>query len=141
MIDKLKKFFLQHILRRKYIRKGSCNGCGSCCRQIYVKHAKFVLKSKEHFELLQKKHRFYRDLVHIDQDDVGLIFACKNLDLETNKCKIHKIRPQICREYPREELFMLGGSIAETCGFSFDPMVAFEDVLKKVSKARNKRGQ
>lgn len=135
--EDLKIFFLKNVLKRKYIRSGSCNGCGACCEQIYVKTAKFVVRSKEHFEILQKKHRFYRDLENIGEDENGLVFACKNLDPHTKKCKIHKFRAHICREYPREELFMMGGGLSDGCGFKFEPIEPFSKVLEKVLRKKS----
>lgn len=138
-ISSFKRLFLRYVLRRKYIRTGACLCCGACCEQIYVKHAKFVIKSKEHFEILQKKHRFYKDLIHTGEDETGLVFACKNLDLESRKCRVHRFRAKICRDYPREEIFMMGGGISDSCGFSFEPIVPFSDILKKVSKKASKQ--
>ena len=113
MFEGLRKFFLSKILRRKYYRTGKCKACGKCCTQIYVKHYKHVVSDEKEFEKLQYLHRFYTYLKVIGKDDIGLIFECKNLDPETHKCKIHKSRPGICRRYPQEELFSMGGALSE----------------------------
>ena len=102
MFKKLKKFFYLYILRKKYYRVGSCNACGRCCQKIYVKH-KNVIQTEEEFKKLHK---------------------------ETNKCKIHKKRPGICRRYPQEELFMMGGTLAENCGYRLEPIESFEEVFE-----------
>jgi Fe-S-cluster containining protein len=52
------------------------------------------------------------------------------------KCKIHKKRPGICRRYPQEELFLMGGTLAEHCGYRLEPIESFEDVFNKVSKKK-----
>lgn len=78
--------------------------------------------------------RFYTYLKIIDKDETGLVFECMNLDKETNKCKIHKKRPGICRRYPQEELFMMGGTLAENCGYRLEPIESFEEVFERVSK-------
>ena len=72
----------------------------------------------------------------IDKDETGIVFECMNLDKETNRCKIHKKRPGICRRYPQEELFMMGGTLAEHCGYRLEPIESFDEVFEKVSRRR-----
>ena len=138
MFKFLKKIFYLYILKRKYYRVGSCNACGMCCKKIYVKH-KTVIQTEEEFKKLQKLHPFYTYLKIIDKDETGLVFECQNLDKETNKCTIHKKRPGICRRYPQEEIFLMGGMLAEHCGYKLLPIESFEDVLNKVIKKNNKK--
>ena len=47
MFKKLKKFYYTKILHKKYYRVGACKGCGRCCKQIYVKHARGVIKEEK----------------------------------------------------------------------------------------------
>ena len=134
MYEKLKKFILSKILHRKYYRTGSCKVCGKCCTQIYVKHFKHVLQDEKEFEKLQLLHKFYTYLKIIGKDEIGLIFECTNLDDKTHKCKIHNRRPGICRRYPQEELFSMGGALSDDCGYKMEPIVPFSEVLEKVIK-------
>ena len=134
MFKLLKKIFFKHILRRKYYRTGHCIGCGECCRQIYVRHVKNVVQTEEEFEKLKLLHPFYTYLKVIGKDDIGLIFECQNLDIATNKCKIHKKRPGICRRYPVEEIFMMGRELGKNCGYKFTPIESFEEVFKSLQK-------
>jgi len=131
MFKKIKKFISVKILKKKFYRKGNCLGCGSCCKKIYVRTSKHVIKDEEEFKNLRFLHRFYSYLTVVDKDDVGLVFSCSNLDLETNLCKIHKTRPGICRRYPQEALFDIGGELSEGCGFKMVPILSFAEVLKK----------
>ena len=135
----IKKFILAKILKKHYYRVGNCKGCGQCCTHIYVKHFKHVLKDENEFKKLQYLHKFYSDLEIIGKDDLGLIFECNNLDKETHKCKIHFFRPGICRRYPQEELFSMGGTLSDTCGYKMKPIYEFKEVLKKVEKQTKKR--
>lgn len=132
MFERLKKFYYTKILKRKYYKKGKCKGCGRCCRQIYVKHAKGVIQKEEDFERLKHIHRFYSYLKVTGKDEIGLIFECQNLDKETQRCKIHKKRPAICRRYPQEEIFSMGGILAENCGYELIPIETFEDIFNKL---------
>ncbi len=130
----IRKFVLSKILRRKYYRTGKCKACGKCCKKIYVKHFKHVIQDEEEFKKLQYLHRFYTYLKVVDKDETGLVFECQNLDPDTNKCKIHKSRPGICRRYPQEELFSMGGALSDDCGYKMLPIVPFKKVLNKMSK-------
>ena len=136
MFKNIKKWFYLYILGRKYYRTGECKACGRCCQKIYVKH-KDVIKTEEEFEKLRKLHPFYTYLTVVDKDETGLVFECSNLDKDTDKCKIHKTRPGICRRYPQEELFMMGGNLAEHCGYRLEPIVSFDEVFDKVRKRKD----
>ncbi len=131
---KIKKFIATTIFKRKYERVGKCAGCGQCCTHIYVRHAKNVVQTEEEFKKLKLLHPFYTYLNVIGKDETGLIFECKNRDEETKLCKIHKSRPNICRRYPQEEIFMMGGALAENCGYSLIPYKSFEEVFSAVKK-------
>ena len=130
----IKKFVYTKILRKHYYRTGQCKCCGECCQHIYVKHGKNVITTEKQFERLQLLHRFYTYLEVIGKDETGLIFACTMQDEVTKKCKIHMNRPGICRRYPQEELFMMGGSLSDKCGYKLEPIVSFSEVFEKVMK-------
>ena len=132
----IRKFILSKVLHKHYYRTGKCKACGKCCTKIYVKHFKHVIQDEEEFKKLQYLHRFYTYLKVIDKDETGLVFECQNLDKETHKCKIHKSRPGICRRYPQEELFSMGGALSDDCGYKMLPIVPFEKVMKKLSKKK-----
>ena len=138
MFKQIKRFIYTKILKRKYYRTGKCNGCGRCCRKIYVKNFKHVITDEKEFEKLQYLHRFYSYLRVIGKDETGLIFECTQLDPETNKCKIHKTRPGICRRYPQEELLSMGGELSQGCGYHLEPIVPFSEVFDKISKKSKK---
>lgn len=139
MFKKIKKFFYTKILKRKYYRTGHCLGCGRCCTKIYVKHAKGLIQTEEEFKNLQYQHRFYTYLKVIGKDETGLIFECTNLDPETHHCKIHKTRPGICRRYPQEEVFAMGGTLSENCGYKLEPIISFSEVFEEVQKKQRKK--
>ena len=138
-MEKLKRFILSKILKKHYIRTGKCKGCGECCTHIYVKHFKHVLQDEKEFEKLQCLFSFYSGLKIIGKDELGLIFECTHLDPETKRCKIHFRRPGICRRYPQEELFAMGGTLSDKCGYKMEPIVTFKEVLNKIEKKQNKK--
>lgn len=132
----IKRLIFTKILRRKYYRVGNCLGCGKCCQKIYVQTSKHVIKDEKEFEKLKLLHRFYTYLTLVDKDETGLVFSCSNLDPQTNLCKIHKKRPGICRRYPQEELFKMGGSLTDDCGYKLAPIIPFSEVLNKKMKGK-----
>lgn len=132
MFEKIKKFFYLKILRRHYYRTGSCNRCGKCCKRIYVKTHNHVITDEKDFKNLQYRHRFYTYLTIVGKDEIGLLFSCSNYDEEQGICKIHKTRPGICRRYPQEEIFRMGGELSENCGYKFIPIESFKEVFDKM---------
>lgn len=129
-----KKFLSLKILGKKYLRTGKCKACGKCCKEIYVRHSDDIIKDEEEFKRLKGLHFFYNYLEIIDKNETGLVFACTKVHPETGKCTAYEKRALICRTYPQEEIFMMGGHISEECGFSFEPIQSFEEVFQKVSK-------
>ena len=133
MLKRIKKIYYK-LRGKKYYRIGECLCCGKCCSKIYVKHSKGIIKDERDFENLKYSHRFYTYLKVIERDENGLVFECQNLDKETHKCKIHKIRPAICRRYPQEEMFSMGGDLSAGCGYKLIPIESFKDILYKIQK-------
>ncbi len=133
-----KKFFNGKVLGRKYVRTGKCKACGRCCREIYVRHASDIIKSEEEFERLKGNHFFYSYLKVTGKSETGLVFECTKLDKEKGVCTAYKQRALLCRQYPVEEIFMMGGEISENCGFKFVPIESFEKVFNKVKQTQTR---
>jgi Fe-S-cluster containining protein len=96
-----------------------CGMCGKCCRAITLgkemdlpfvtqeaskgnEDAKFILKNWTSISLLQAYE------LRPDEEFKALVkrmgettwWTCKNLDSETNKCKVHTERPKVCSGFP-----------------------------------------
>lgn len=99
-----------------------------------MKTGNHVIQEEKEFEKLKYLHRFYSYLTVVDKDETGLVFSCSNLDEKNNLCKIHKNRPGICRRYPQEEIFMMGGDLTEECGYKMTPIISFSEVFEKMVK-------
>ncbi len=121
-----------------YNRKGSCNTCGRCCTNIYLVHNKKTIESLEVFEKLQAHNAEYEFFTPLDSTDHGLQFQCVHLSPE-NQCTIYEKRPSFCRKYPSEKGMLLGGELAEDCGYWFEPIKTFSEVLNKTSKKESKK--
>lgn len=138
----MKKFLTKHlnnlkplILRligKKYIREGQCLGCGSCCQHISIKNGRKVIKTPEEFEKLQRKFPVYRMFRIMDNIESGLVFQCVYLDLDTGWCTDYENRPPICRNYPNEVIFKIGGALKDCCGYQFKPLKPFKKVFSEV---------
>ena len=136
LFEYLKKQYHLKILKRRYFRHGSCKMCGECCRNIYVRHGKDIIKTVEQFEEIKKNddYVFYKHIKVIGSDEFGLIFECEKFDKEKKLCSDHKNRPPICRNYPSEQIFKMGATLKDDCGYWFVPIEKFDEVFKKVMK-------
>ncbi|MEW5819302.1 MAG: YkgJ family cysteine cluster protein [Cyanobacteriota bacterium] len=130
------KIFLLTATGKKYIKTGKCNACGNCCKNISVKHGNKVIKSLEQFESLQRRFSVYRMFKVMDTSEQGVVFQCIYLDNDTGKCTDYENRPPICRNYPHEIIFKLGGNLSDTCGFSFIPIKSFKKVFTEVENTK-----
>lgn len=134
-IAQIKKIFYKHVLRRKYYRSGECLRCGLCCQKIYVRH-KNIIQTEKEFNRLKLLHPFYTYLEIVDKDELGLVFNCTKFDKEKHICTIHKERCGICRRYPSEQIYKMGGELAENCGYKFTPIETFDEVFNNIKKKK-----
>lgn len=138
----IEDFFLliyNSIFSSKYIIKGKCKQCGNCCRNILFTQNGAYVKSKEVFQEMQKKYKYYRNfeisgVVQEKQDfqNGALTFKCKYIS-DKNKCRIYFFRPNFCRDYPdiNPDLIYNGVEMLDGCGFYFDVNKKFKDYLEK----------
>ena len=89
---------------------------------------------QEEFERLKPHHFFYSYLNVVGKTESGLIFECGKLDKEKGVCTVYKHRALICRQYPLEDIFMMGGVISDHCGYKFEPINSFEEIFAQVKK-------
>lgn len=94
-----------------------------------------MIKEEEEFERLKTQHFFYSYLKIVGKSENGLVFECTKLDKEKGTCTAYKHRALLCRMYPQEEIFMMGGVISEDCGYKFIPITSFEEVFNAVQKS------
>ncbi len=122
----------------KYVLKGKCKKCGACCRNILFSTKDGYVKSKEVFEQMQKKYKYYRNfkisgVVSEKQDfqNGALTFECKFIS-KNNKCRIYLFRPIFCRDYPNiiPEFIYNGVTMLDKCGYYFDIDKKFDSYLK-----------
>ena len=117
-----------------YERTGSCNQCGKCCSHIYLVHGQKLLVDEEHFESLKKENHEYAYFKVIDRQPDGLLFQCVHLQ-DDKSCGVYNDRPDFCRKYPSEHSILMGGKLADGCGYQFRLLKSFQDVLKDMGGA------
>lgn len=127
------KYFLQKFQSSKFIRKGKCNGCGSCCRNILLYTVDDEpIKTEEQFKKVQEfdKH-FYNFYISGKAENGSLLFTCRELS-ENNRCKVYFFRGLGCRQYPKlnKKFLINGGKPLDGCGYYFEPTKKFNDFLK-----------
>lgn len=128
------KFFFQKLQSSKYIRKGHCNRCGACCRNILLYSDKDVaVVSEDQFKKIQEWDKHFRSFYISGKSETGaLLFTCKAID-DNNRCKVYFLRGLGCRQYPKKNTKFLinGGKPLEGCGYYFEPNKKFKEYLNQ----------
>ena len=117
-----------------YERTGSCNQCGKCCTQIYLVYGQQTINSIEMFEEIKAENPEYGSFKPLlrESDEEGLQFQCVLLQAD-NTCGAYAERPDFCRKYPSEQSLLMGGKLAEGCGYQFQLLQNFQSVLQQVA--------
>lgn len=126
------KFFIQYFSSSKFIRKGKCNRCGNCCRNILLYIEDEPIKTEEQFEKVKEWEKHYHNFYISGKSETGaLLFTCKEID-ENNKCKVYFFRGLGCRMYPKKDTKFLinGGKPLDGCGYYFEPNKPFNTYFK-----------
>lgn len=125
------KFFFQKYTSSKYVKKGKCNMCGNCCRNILLYIEEEPIKTAEQFEKVKEWEKHYRNFYISGKDEKGaLLFTCSEID-DNNRCKVYFFRGLGCRMYPKKNTKFLinGGKPLDGCGFYFEPNKEFKNFL------------
>jgi Fe-S-cluster containining protein len=150
MRDRLRAFLvlleklIARLMGRRYLRRGKCLKCGKCCRRIVLLHkGRRVARDEDFLELLKidRRHEWFSPL-KADDGDVHF-YRCAQLAPD-GRCRAYGSRLHLCRTYPHEKIFSYGGRSIEGCGYTFFPIVSFQEVMERVSsrsaKAPNMKG-
>lgn len=126
------RFLLQYFSSSKFIRKGKCNRCGNCCRNILLYIEDEPITKEEQFEKVKEWEKHYHNFYISGKSETGaLLFTCKEID-ENNKCKVYFFRGLGCRMYPKKNTKFLinGGKPLDGCGYYFVPDKPFKSYFK-----------
>ena len=117
----------------KYVKKGKCNKCGSCCRNIILTEDSKPITDIERFEKLKIIDKHLKNFHVSGKDENGsLLFTCNAID-ENNKCKVYFFRGLGCRMYPKKDTKFLinGGKPLDGCGYYYEPDKSFSSYMQK----------
>jgi len=110
--------------------RGTCNGCGACCREVALVTGRLVF----HLGLLRRLFLAWQfrvngfRLVRADAETRTFYFSCDHYDAATNQCDSYDSRPGVCRHYP---VNLLDGVAPE-----FFPECSFYAELKTAARFR-----
>ena len=126
------KFLFQYLSSSRYIKKGKCNGCGNCCRNILLYIEDDPITTQEQFEKVKEWEKHYHSFyISGKAENSSLLFTCKELD-ENNRCKVYFFRGLGCRQYPKKDTKFLinGGKPLDGCGYYYEANKPFKSFLK-----------
>ena len=130
------KFLFQYLSSSRYIKKGKCNGCGNCCRNILLYIEDDPITTEEQFEKVKEWEKHYHNFYVSGKSENGpLLFTCKEID-ENNRCKVYFFRGLGCRQYPKKDTKFLinGGKPLDGCGYYFEPTKSFKSYFETNKK-------
>lgn len=133
---KLLKTLLKLAIPNKYKRKGTCNRCGCCCKEIIFTVEGRYLFSEKLFERLKTFKPYYRNFTPTGRAENGaLTFTCNYLNAD-NTCGAYFYRSLGCRLYPHltDKNLQRGLHPFEECGYQFLPKYTFSHVLAELEK-------
>lgn len=118
-----------------YNRTGECHSCGQCCTNIYLVHGNLPIATLADYERIKGQNPEYEYFKPVAETEDGVRFQCTHLQ-EDNRCAIYEDRPSFCRRYPTEDVLLLGGILAENCGYRFTPGISFSSHLAQTAKKK-----
>jgi hypothetical protein len=125
-------YFLWLKVRGKTIVvSGRCRGCGSCCMNLCLENKDGWLRSESVFREIIKTNPEYDRFVITGQDRTGLLlFKCMWCTPQ-GTCLHYDNRLDLCKKFPEKSLVFAGGALPVNCGYSFEVVTPFANVLKK----------
>ena len=136
-IEELARRALLKLRRQDIIVEGSCKMCGECCKSLNFTSGGEWVHTVRQFEELKKKYPEYEIFEPVGRSTGGVLkFRCKMLGPD-NLCTIHDDRPDFCRDYPEEDMFLMGGDVLACCGYSFKTVPSFKRILDEQMKKGN----
>lgn len=124
--------------RTEYIRQGSCNRCGRCCRLLALEMPSFVARNKYLVHFFIWLHALFFNFQYEGQNGKWLVYRCGYfVDEDPVRCRIYPFRHRLCRYYPRQHLYG-HPKVHVDCGFKFmrrDGKPTFDEILAQKKSA------
>ncbi len=112
--QKLPRIFL----KTAYVRVGSCNQCGECCKNIAIGMERRMLNIKLLRNAVIRWNAWLNGLIYketIFEEEV-ILFECSYLGAD-GLCGDYENRPQFCRDYPKVRDFFLQPVFYPKCSY------------------------
>ena len=106
------------IIKTPNRQEGECLKRGNCCYYIIMPEPKGLLLRISYFWHTEINGFFFRDRVEVE-DGAVYVMGCRYLNKD-GSCRHHRLRPTICREWPRIEYFGRP-RILKGCGYRAVP--------------------
>lgn len=118
LLDLFCRKLARKVIRPPLVKTGACKKRGNCCYYITVKKEKGVLDFLSRF-WMEQVHGFYlrEQEPTLINDKEYYVMGCRYLK-EDGSCGQYTLRPMICREWPKVEIFG-HPQILKGCGYSF----------------------
>jgi Fe-S-cluster containining protein len=126
------RFALSKLLTSRFLVRGKCRQCGTCCRNIVFLIGEEYITTEKQFDVMRNWDKKYNHFFISGRNEKGaLLFTCKSL-CKDNKCKDYFLRSIYCRIYPKlDKKIVLGGfETLEGCGYNIEIDKKFKDYLQ-----------
>lgn len=127
------KFYFDKLFTSRYIAKGKCRQCGTCCKNIVFLIKEEYVKTDEQFQKLQEFDKVYCHFTPTGRKNEkgAMLFQCNSLG-DDNLCKDYKIRSLYCRKYPVLDSKIILGAVEtfDECGYTFEVDKKFQSYIK-----------
>jgi len=125
-----------------YILKGECNGCGACCVNptIHLYPPFFYVRSIRWMYITWHRVINGFKLVEENRKDKTLVFECTHYDPTTKLCDSYDSRPGMCRDYPKNMVYLPNPEFFEECSYTAEYRYAqgMREALEKTGLSEEK---
>lgn len=106
LLDQAMQRLAKFIIKPPYKQVGGCSRRGNCCHRVLISKPKSrTLEMMIYFYYTQVYGFFtVKPNVVKDKNDDYFVMACRYLTKQ-GSCKHHRLRPTVCRQWPRIEYF------------------------------------
>jgi Fe-S-cluster containining protein len=132
------RYFSLKLRGRRLVIRGACRQCGGCCKRLSLEGPRGWIREQREFEEICKRYPEYRRFTLSGKDTLGfLLFTCSCLG-DDNRCLHYADRLPLCKAYPDQELFFIGGSLPRECGYRLEEIRDFDRIYGKALKKHEK---
>lgn len=114
------QWIAKQMIRPPFKKVGKCKRRGNCCHYILIRKSKGVFGFLDSFWHTQVNGFFKRDNKVYEHNNIKVhLMGCRYLK-EDGTCSVYRMRPAICRAWPRIEYFGYP-QILKGCGYKAVP--------------------